>query len=759
MKNHLIESQFVGTKSESLLSELLQHIPEGQTFDAAALISSHSELQAMPSVMVDLAYEDYWRRIQNGIQVNLDQFVDRFPEIRERLLHMIDVGDLIKQAPDVFLSLMKPQWPTVPGPLGHFELIKQIGEGAFSRVYVARDLSLAERAVTLKVTRFAVREVEALGRLQHPSIVSPLGLFDDLIPGLVVLSMPFCGRATLTDLIHARPLDRQQAKAFNYSDLLQKLNEDIEEIPEVDSVAPCLPFKQTVAWIGARLSEGLAHAHANGFCHCDIKPSNILLQRNGAPLILDFNLSVSRQQHSYTGGTLAYMAPEQLRSLGETASLDGTVDVYSLGATLIELVQGRPPFKLASQGSIKKGGMPHPLELGTPAFQFDPSIRKSLGREFASLLEQCVSLDPADRPTARELAAKLSTLSQSGLPKPVSRTRRILTRVGLATTLAAAAATTWVAVTAPSLEERYHLGLHALTRGDSPQTAFRHFSRIVEAAPARVDAKILRACSLIQLKDWDVAYGELRKIRSSVDNPEFSAILGYVLCRWDRQHELAEHEYTAAYRAGIRRLDVLNNLAFCQLRGNKLEEARKTLAEASEVGPQSPAVLYNRANVEFKLSRQLQKPPHAEVADAILANDQLSTDRESLLLASNIYWLASKVDPQYRERAIDCLKTAVECGVTRDEVSNLPDIALRQVDPRFQQVLAAAPLRRPADAAESKFDRLLSPPLQSDEYLAELSSESPGMALLSDDVPGSNSAERNGTFPGLQIRTVSNNEL
>src|SRR5207249_3913891 len=108
-----------------------------------------------------------------------------------------------------------------------------------------------------------------------------------------------------------------------------------------------------VLWLGARLAAGLAHAHERGVIHRDLKPANVLLTDDGQPMLLDFNLAADGGPQSKVGaaaarvgGTLPYMAPEQLRAFrgGPASVVDGRSDLYALGLILFELLTGRPAF-------------------------------------------------------------------------------------------------------------------------------------------------------------------------------------------------------------------------------------------------------------------------------------------------------------------------------------------------------------------------------------------------------------------------------
>src|SRR5207245_9476208 len=123
-----------------------------------------------------------------------------------------------------------------------------------------------------------------------------------------------------------------------------------------------LSYVDAVLWIGSRLADGLAHAHERGILHRDLKPANVLLTDDGQPMLLDFNLSTDTkragssvaQAAAQAGGTLPFMAPEQLQAYqAQTCSLNYTSDLYALGVILFELLTGRHPFGTPT-GPIKR---------------------------------------------------------------------------------------------------------------------------------------------------------------------------------------------------------------------------------------------------------------------------------------------------------------------------------------------------------------------------------------------------------------------
>jgi len=259
---------------------------------------------------------------------------------------------------------------------GHYEIEREIGQGAFATVYIARDLK-HERKVALKVLhadptsetgelRF-IREIRLLARLQHPNI---LPLHDSgHVESLLYYVMPYVSGETLRD----------------------RINRELR--------LSC----ETACSIARDAADALAYAHAQGVIHRDIKPENILLSA-GHPILADFGIAraidlAGVRQLTRTGmgspGTPAYMSPEQL--LGDQ-ELDGRSDIYSLGCVLYEMLTGKPPFT-GKDGFVKRFTEPPPSVL---------SLRPDLPRWVDGTVQRALARNPSDRyPTAQEFVAAL----------------------------------------------------------------------------------------------------------------------------------------------------------------------------------------------------------------------------------------------------------------------------------------------------------------------------------------------------------------
>ena len=227
------------------------------------------------------------------------------------------------------------QFPIVGDEFVGFQLISELGRGAFGRVFLAQQGELADRPVALKIAPDVARESQRLARLQHTNIV-PIYSVHRLAP-FQAICMPYFGSTTLAHLIAKLRQDptRNQVATFD--------------------TYPCLQGKSRVEatlWIGARLAEGLAHAHAREILHCDLKPANILMSDDGQPMLLDFNLAHDLRQsaRAAVGGSLCYMAPEHLEALCEEGEgVDYRSDLYALGIILAELLTGHSPFLTHNQ--------------------------------------------------------------------------------------------------------------------------------------------------------------------------------------------------------------------------------------------------------------------------------------------------------------------------------------------------------------------------------------------------------------------------
>lgn len=215
-----------------------------------------------------------------------------------------------------------------------------------------------------------------------------------------------------------------------------------------------LPVADVIA-LGARLADALAHVHDRGVVHRDIKPSNVLLDASHSPYLTDFGISrlVDTTRVTATGmtvGTPAFMAPEQVRGqlVGRPA------DIYSLGLVLLEAVTGRREYP---------GGV---VESAVARLHRDPAVPEGLPEPLGGLLAAMTAQDPAQRPTAAAVAARLGPASGHTREIPVPAAPGHRTGVWIS----AAAATLLLAATVSGLVDLTGSPgpATAVTRQDSP---------------------------------------------------------------------------------------------------------------------------------------------------------------------------------------------------------------------------------------------------------------------------------------------------
>src|SRR5262245_34651283 len=271
----------------------------------------------------------------------------------------------------VVKTLGAPALPKAGQTFLEFDLIRELGRGVFGRVFLARQKELAGRPVALKVTTEVDCEPQTLARLQHTNIV-PIHSVARHGP-LQAICMPYFGSVTLAQVIRtigreAEMLtgtgrrflstlfamrttvcdDVRQATGLPAPEAPPHPAAPVEEPASLKALADMRPV-EVALWIGARLADGLAHAHERGVLHCDLKPANILLADDGQPMLLDFNVATDRtatgKKAPRLGGTLPYMAPEHLDVIGgKAAPLSAQCDLYSPGVILYELLTGAHPF-------------------------------------------------------------------------------------------------------------------------------------------------------------------------------------------------------------------------------------------------------------------------------------------------------------------------------------------------------------------------------------------------------------------------------
>jgi eukaryotic-like serine/threonine-protein kinase len=354
------------------------------------------------------------------------------------------------------------------GQLGDYRLLREIGRGGMGVVYEVEQISLRRR-VALKILPFAGgvdarqlqrfrNEAEAAAHLHHSHIVPVFAVGSER--GVHFYAMQFIEGQSLASLITdlrggKETTEPQQGEksAKGSSAVARSPDRAIDlglprspdraptEIPTASSGAKSTqtvgalstkhsartgPFFQTVATIGKQTAEALEYAHQMGVIHRDVKPANLLLDARGEVWITDFGLAQFQNQVGLTMtgevlGTLRYVSPEQ--AMAKRGLVDHHTDIYSLGATLYELLTLKPVFDGRDRHALlQQIGFDEP----TAPRALDPSIPF----ELETIVLKALAKNPAERyGTAQELADDLQRFLedkpiQAKRPSVVERARK-----------------------------------------------------------------------------------------------------------------------------------------------------------------------------------------------------------------------------------------------------------------------------------------------------------------------------------------------
>jgi serine/threonine-protein kinase len=329
-------------------------------------------LAAQVQTAVELVYVEFATREELGQRPTPEEYYLRFPQWKAALQRQFAVHEWLRSCPSEQEVLALPNEPTaeVPAWLGQYELLEEIARGGIGRVYRARQHGL-DRLVAVKVLRPEIacslaareqfcREARVMARLRHPHIMPVHDIGES--NGVVYFSMDHMAGGSLADQVADRP-----------------------------------PPGFVLGWLEA-LAGAVEYAHRQGVVHCDLKPSNVLLDEAGHPVLSDFGMA-----HGPGGedpavlrlffGSPAYMAPEQFEATAGPAS--PAVDIWALGVLLYELLAGRRPFvsdRLAGLVQLICTQEPAPLRELVP----------ELPARLEAVCSRCLARDPADRYTSAQ---------------------------------------------------------------------------------------------------------------------------------------------------------------------------------------------------------------------------------------------------------------------------------------------------------------------------------------------------------------------
>jgi serine/threonine protein kinase/tetratricopeptide (TPR) repeat protein len=295
----------------------------------------------------------------------------------------ISPADLKKQA-SFTRTMETPADELTRGTLfaGRYEIIEELGEGGMGAVYRAQDTKLNEE-VALKLIRPEIaadkrtverfrNEIKIARKITHKNVCRTHDFGEE--GKTLYLTMEYVRGEDLKSLIH-------RMKALTVGASLS---------------------------IARQIAEGLGEAHKQGVTHRDLKPGNVMIDKDGQAKVMDFGIARSLHGGGITAeggiiGTPEYMSPEQV----EGKPADGRADIYALGIILFEMVTGRVPFEGETAFSIANK---HKSELPPVPKKIAPQIPDGLSR----LILRCLEKDRAKRyQTTEELIADLAMVEDA----------------------------------------------------------------------------------------------------------------------------------------------------------------------------------------------------------------------------------------------------------------------------------------------------------------------------------------------------------
>jgi serine/threonine protein kinase/Tfp pilus assembly protein PilF len=529
--------------------------------------------------------------------------------------------------------------------LGDFVLVREIGRGGMGVVYEARQLSLGRR-VALKVLPFAAvldskqiarfkNEAQAAAQLLHPNIVPVFAVGAER--GVHYYAMQF---------IDGQPLDRAIAELRKKSRIAvdepsanaEEAKADATSPPELAAPSTRRAFLtensenqqqyfRTVVRLGIQAAEALHAAHEDGVVHRDIKPSNLLLDGDGKLWVTDFGLARCQFDATLTKtgdvvGTLRYMSPEQ--ASGQSALVDQRTDVYSVGATLYELLTLRPAFRgRDGPALLRQIEQQEPLSLR----QWQPALPADLE---TVVLKALAKRREERYTTARELAEDLRRVLEGKptLAKPPTLPDRLHKWARRHKRLVGTVAAACVVAVLGLAASTFLIGRETLRAQQNLERAeanFRHARRTVDRFGARLAERLAEIPGAQQVRrellqdtlryyedfvaqagndpalraDLAMTYSKIGTINDEIGSSQ-EALAAHGNARRLLQQLARDEPRTAEHRRHLALC--LNNLALLRSRAGATDEARRDYREAIQLQEQLVAAAAEEAQYRADLA-------------------------------------------------------------------------------------------------------------------------------------------------------------
>ncbi|MCA9263082.1 MAG: serine/threonine protein kinase [Planctomycetales bacterium] len=402
-------------------------------------VASHVNDNDLFADLVDRVIQQF----QEGERVSLVRLIETHPTLSDKLRAIWPSLEAMAQLrnssggaePSHHMTTTNPDLP-LRRTIGDFRILGELGRGGMGIVYEAEQISMA-RHVALKMLPFAAvadskamqrfkNEVRAAASLNHTNIIPVYSIGED--KGIHYYVMQLVHGQTLADVIHELRRMRRKNSDFDGSSIMEAVDRQLSSA-ESSQTDPTQEFRRaaqqdtkpkaslstvgsptnkeffrSVAQLGAQAADALHHAHERGVLHRDIKPGNLMLDADAHLYVTDFGLARIQTDAGVTMtgdlvGTLRYMSPEQ--ALAKRIVVDHRSDIYSLGATLYELLTLEPVIDGQDREEMLRR-----IAFHEP--QKPRRLNRSIPRELETILLKTLAKNPEERyESADELAADL----------------------------------------------------------------------------------------------------------------------------------------------------------------------------------------------------------------------------------------------------------------------------------------------------------------------------------------------------------------
>jgi serine/threonine protein kinase len=354
----------------------------------------------------------YVEALQEGNRPDRALLLAAHPELREDLEAFFAGHDEVERLAAPVRAATLPPVADL-GQLGDFRLLREVGRGGMGVVYEAEQISLRRRVALTVLPVAAALDSRQLQRFKNEALAAAHLRHENIVPvhavgcerGVHFYAMQFIDGQSLAALIS----ERRRAGQGRGDQATVEMGGSHPTLP---LEMPASSYCRRVAELGRQAALALEHAHSMGVVHRDVKPGNLLLDERGQLWVADFGLAQVSGDPGLTAtgevlGTLRYASPEQVQA--RRGVVDHRSDVYSLGATLYELVALRPLFdgrdrnELLRQIANEDPPSPRSLVPGVPedletiilkALRKDPAERYATAAELADDLERFLDHRP-----------------------------------------------------------------------------------------------------------------------------------------------------------------------------------------------------------------------------------------------------------------------------------------------------------------------------------------------------------------------------